>query len=337
MGECDDPSHYPREKCPYCGGSGRAEWLKQHSEIDAAILAWQNEGGKFSAVDIEKFILLLIASRRAPESGQAQTGSTAAESLNHDAKVSMDGMMAFAGALTKPLYADPLFGQIARNIIGPAIPRDLLAKIIDEVFDGAIEDTSPIEDIYRVVMRESKPAEGQEPVAEQLGRCCYGGFKKKTDCASCSAWQPQRPSEHDAKDLAELRPFYTREGAEALIRKHWPDMLAQRPAVPEADIKYLASRMLNTENRFGQSMHYKITQDELIKFVHALTAAPAPERPTKFVASETWFHSAAHIVLVYDRAKAANNEFGQKAAFASAIGLLREAIGGIEEHPNGQG
>lgn len=36
----------------------------------------------------------------------------------------------------------------------PEISRDLLGKIVDEVFDGAIEDASVIEDIYRVVARE---------------------------------------------------------------------------------------------------------------------------------------------------------------------------------------
>jgi hypothetical protein len=35
----------------------------------------------------------------------------------------------------------------------PEIPRDLLARIVDEVFDGAIEDASVIEDIYRVIAR----------------------------------------------------------------------------------------------------------------------------------------------------------------------------------------
>lgn len=36
----------------------------------------------------------------------------------------------------------------------PEISRDLLGKIVDEVFDGAIEDAGVIEDIYRVVARE---------------------------------------------------------------------------------------------------------------------------------------------------------------------------------------
>lgn len=34
------------------------------------------------------------------------------------------------------------------------IPRSLLGKIVDEVFDGACEDTSAIEDIYRIIISE---------------------------------------------------------------------------------------------------------------------------------------------------------------------------------------
>jgi hypothetical protein len=36
----------------------------------------------------------------------------------------------------------------------PEIPRHLLGKIVDELFGGAIEDTSAIEDVYRVIARE---------------------------------------------------------------------------------------------------------------------------------------------------------------------------------------
>lgn len=71
MGECDDSTHHARENCPYCGGSGNAEWITKYGEIDSMILAWESEGGKFSASEQELFIRLLIAShRRTPEPGQ---------------------------------------------------------------------------------------------------------------------------------------------------------------------------------------------------------------------------------------------------------------------------
>ena len=39
--------------------------------------------------------------------------------------------------------------------MNPEISRELLGKIVDECFDGAIEDCKVIEDIYRVIARES--------------------------------------------------------------------------------------------------------------------------------------------------------------------------------------
>jgi len=50
----------------------------------------------------------------------------------------------------------------------PEIPRDLLGKIVDEVFDGAIEDASVIEDIYRVIAREhAAPTAGLAAILTQ--------------------------------------------------------------------------------------------------------------------------------------------------------------------------
>jgi hypothetical protein len=40
----------------------------------------------------------------------------------------------------------------------PKIPRALLGKIVDELFGGAIEDTSAIEDVYRMIVREQQAA-----------------------------------------------------------------------------------------------------------------------------------------------------------------------------------
>lgn len=50
----------------------------------------------------------------------------------------------------------------------PEISRDLLGKIVDEVFDGAIEDAGVIEDIYRVVARECALQSQDREDAERL-------------------------------------------------------------------------------------------------------------------------------------------------------------------------
>ncbi len=50
----------------------------------------------------------------------------------------------------------------AATILPPEIPRDLLAQVVDEVFDGAIEDATVIEDIYRVIARSVAPPPARE-------------------------------------------------------------------------------------------------------------------------------------------------------------------------------
>ena len=50
----------------------------------------------------------------------------------------------------------------AADILPPEIPRDLLAQVVDEVFDGAIEDATVIEDIYRVIARSVAPPPARE-------------------------------------------------------------------------------------------------------------------------------------------------------------------------------
>lgn len=50
----------------------------------------------------------------------------------------------------------------AADILPPEIPRDLLAQVVDEVFDGAIEDATVIEDIYRVIARSVTPPPARE-------------------------------------------------------------------------------------------------------------------------------------------------------------------------------
>lgn len=44
-----------------------------------------------------------------------------------------------------------------------AISRSLLGKIVDEVFGGAIEDSSVIEEIYAVIRREEAALSAAEP------------------------------------------------------------------------------------------------------------------------------------------------------------------------------
>lgn len=54
-------------------------------------------------------------------------------------------------ALTEPTDDAPA------GVLPPEISHELLGQIVDEVFDGAIEDATVIEDIYRVIARSVAP------------------------------------------------------------------------------------------------------------------------------------------------------------------------------------
>jgi hypothetical protein len=47
-----------------------------------------------------------------------------------------------------------LFGFATGTFLPNEIPRKWLAEIVDTLFDGAIEDSSIIEDIYRIIARK---------------------------------------------------------------------------------------------------------------------------------------------------------------------------------------
>ncbi|ALS62310.1 hypothetical protein [Pandoraea norimbergensis] len=54
-------------------------------------------------------------------------------------------------ALTEPTDDAPA------GVLPPEISRELLGQVVDEVFGGAIEDATVIEDIYRVIARSVAP------------------------------------------------------------------------------------------------------------------------------------------------------------------------------------
>jgi len=65
--------------------------------------------------------------------------------------------------LVRYLARAALATQPAADSLPPEISRSLMGRIVDEVFDGGIEDSSVISDIYRVIARECSPeARGAE-------------------------------------------------------------------------------------------------------------------------------------------------------------------------------
>jgi|GEM_PF-6811783 len=67
---------------------------------------------------------------------------------------------------------DALKAEVERlrsvQVLPPSISRQLLGKIVDEVFNGAIEDCSVIEDIYRSIAAHHQPAQKAEPSDDEL-------------------------------------------------------------------------------------------------------------------------------------------------------------------------
>jgi hypothetical protein len=58
------------------------------------------------------------------------------------------------------------------------ISRELLGKIVDEVFDGAIEDASVIEEIYAAIKRHETPSPSpQMAVTDEMATTYKAAFR----------------------------------------------------------------------------------------------------------------------------------------------------------------
>lgn len=70
---------------------------------------------------------------------------------------------------------------------------------------GALDGDVPVYVLPPLATPPSQP-QAAEPVmvGEELGSCCYGGLKRKADCASCAAWTPQPAQAEPKEGLAHL-------------------------------------------------------------------------------------------------------------------------------------
>lgn len=86
------------------------------------------------------------------------------------------------------------------------ISRELLGKIVDEVFDGAIEDASVIEDIYAAIKKHEPPAPADHsrgPADQVIGQIeelfpNWRSYRDLVDCITCEL--------HELRQRAEGRP-----------------------------------------------------------------------------------------------------------------------------------
>lgn len=111
----------------------------------------------------------------------------------------------------------------------PEIPRALLGKIVDELFGGAIEDTSAIEDVYRVIVREqlAAPAVVNQQVTtaavapdalEQARRHLSNAIEDAEDGKTASALPALREAAHYLAQVAAPAPKTM--GMEAICGKY---------------------------------------------------------------------------------------------------------------------
>jgi len=162
-----------------------------------------------------------------------------------------------------------------------SIPRDLLGRIVDEVFDSCCEDTTPIEDIYRVIVRTyGQPAASAEPAMRV--RVVYRGEENFPDLvidwtsASLDALPHGTVVDlHAAPVVASAEPL--REAVETAIVRF--DLLARNrnhgavnPAVGAAELRSAlnAAPVGNLPKHFGVDL----TEDD-IKMVRDATLEEA--------------------------------------------------------------
>ena len=89
-----------------------------------------------------------------------------------------DNLLGHCNALEKKLAETPA----PAVAMPPEISRDLLGKIVDEVFDGAIEDASVIEEVYRVIAREQPAtAAARDVLAERQRQITAEGYDSGHD------------------------------------------------------------------------------------------------------------------------------------------------------------
>lgn len=152
-----------------------------------------------------------------------------------------DEFHGYSGNHTRDGYLIPKFDYLgfARTLMSrygssqPATPpatisRDLLGRIVDEAFDGACEDTSPIEDIYRVIVREyGQPAASAAPLVpdcvwESLQRLIENGAAlgaaSRDDALVVARYRDRQKFMRVAPVAQEPHPDYSEMSRETLER-----------------------------------------------------------------------------------------------------------------------
>lgn len=123
-GNCNQPTHLTQ------GAADAINLMRRRNAI-----GWEaDEPSSQPPADWKSAVARAVATARQVF---GESNDDAMQSINY-----MEGLL----LASEPVQQQPL---------QPEIPRDLLGTVVDEVFDGAIEDASVIEGIYRVIARRA--------------------------------------------------------------------------------------------------------------------------------------------------------------------------------------
>lgn len=165
------------------------------------------------------------------------------------------------------------------------ISRALLGKIVDEVFDGAIEDPRVIEDVYRVIVREQQA--GLAVVNQQVTTavCLWkreqdSGFYE-TGCGQ--VWHftdgstPEENSayfcHHCGKSLEVQRLIAYQVGDNDIVAAYDPagaiqvlvDFAGYGQDFDESDVEPVSDKMLDATEAYGQDEGKTVTLEKTLR------------------------------------------------------------------------
>ncbi|KQU96825.1 hypothetical protein ASD00_18440 [Ensifer sp. Root31] len=82
-----------------------------------------------------------------------------------------------------------------------AISRELLGKIVDEVFDGAIEDAGVIEEIYAVIARDMNDRAALSFRSAEAGKPVASTHEERIALATALTWDINIITPEDVREI----------------------------------------------------------------------------------------------------------------------------------------
>jgi len=311
--------------CPFCGGKAifREREVRLHGDhyrTDNLIFCTgcgaQKSAGKELNVE--------IWNRRAPEAGQQILGWIGDDPAGHGGGFTQESRKAYSWRI-KGFRVTPVCEYKPQSQVEP-IRKFPLTKDLSEIraliVSGNMSKEQSlwmVDEIAALRSNIAEPAEGQEQpqklTIDQLEKILENEPDEALDIL------PNGEVRRLGKKLADEKPLTMRENLGGEYADEGQEPVAWMYDNPYSKI-YPGDR---TSIVYGSKR-----PDERTSW------KPLYAQPQRPAVPEGWMESAKHIVHVYDQAKELNNEFGEKAAFASSIWLLREMLAAAPQPEEGK-